>query len=166
MTGGFRKTASCVAAGPQQGMERPDGWRLVALRDIAEIVGGITKGQKRKGGKALQNGTLPSSRKRPAGFLDLSEVKEIEASEQEIAALLLRPGDILFNEGGDRDKLRRGWVWSGEIPHCIHQNHVFRARLRDSDDEPKFISVRTRIPSAKSISTLKENTQRTWRQLI
>ena len=54
---------------------------------------------------------------------------------------MLRPGDILFNEGGDRDKLGRGWVWEGQIENCIHQNHVFRARLTDSDFDPYFVSM-------------------------
>ena len=53
--------------------------------------------------------------------------------------LALRPGDVLFNEGGDRDKLGRGWVWSGEVDGCIHQNHVFRVRLSGSF-EPRFVS--------------------------
>ncbi len=74
------------------------------------------------------------------GYLDLSEMKEIEATEDEIADLQLREGDVLFNEGGDRDKLGRGWVWRGELPECIHQNHVFRARLHAGVADPKFVS--------------------------
>ena len=49
-------------------------------------------------------------------------------------------GDILFTEGGDRDKLGRGWVWKGEIDRCIHQNHVFRSRLLLSEMHPEFVS--------------------------
>lgn len=56
-------------------------------------------------------------------------------------ALKLEPGDILFNEGGDRDKLGRGWVWQGQIEECIHQNHVFRARLLTDKFEPKYVSL-------------------------
>ena len=74
------------------------------------------------------------------GFLDLSEIKEIEAPEADIKELRLMPNDILFNEGGDRDKLGRGWVWEGQISECIHQNHVFRARLYSADVSPKLIS--------------------------
>jgi type I restriction enzyme S subunit len=47
---------------------------------------------------------------------------------------------VLFTEGGDRDKLGRGWIWNGELTECIHQNHVFRARLYSADVEPKLIS--------------------------
>ncbi|NOJ96594.1 hypothetical protein HMI51_27115 [Corallococcus coralloides] len=75
------------------------------------------------------------------GFLSLDEVKTIAATEAEIKELCLRDGDILFNEGGDRDKLGRGWVWSGELPECIHQNHVFRARLRTPEIVPKLVSM-------------------------
>lgn len=74
------------------------------------------------------------------GYLDLSEVKEIVTTEDEIQTLALQPGDILFNEGGDRDKLGRGWVWNGELPACIHQNHVFRARSYASGLNSKYVS--------------------------
>lgn len=33
-----------------------------------------------------------------------------------------------MNEGGDFDKLGRGYVWQGEIEECAHQNHVFCVR--------------------------------------
>jgi type I restriction enzyme S subunit len=67
-------------------------------------------------------------------------VKSIRVPTAKAAALRLLPGDILMNEGGDRDKLGRGWVWSGEIEDCIHQNHVFRARGRGDAIRPKLLS--------------------------
>jgi type I restriction enzyme S subunit len=45
-----------------------------------------------------------------------------------------------MNEGGDRNKLARGWVWEGQLEHCIHQNHVFRARVTDPDLDPYFLA--------------------------
>lgn len=54
---------------------------------------------------------------------------------------VIDPGDILLNEGGDRDKLGRGWIWEGQIEDCIHQNHVFRARLTSDEFDPKFVSM-------------------------
>jgi type I restriction enzyme S subunit len=74
------------------------------------------------------------------GFLDLTEVKTILAESDEIDALRLMAGDVLFTEGGDRDKLGRGWVWNNEIADCIHQNHIFRARLHLAAIEPRFVS--------------------------
>lgn len=118
----------------------PEGWAWSTLRAIAELKGGITKGQKRRPGDVLR--TIPYLRVANVqrGFLDLREVKCIEATEEEVDELRLVPGDMLFNEGGDRDKLGRGWVWRSEIPECIHQNHVFRARLYLPDVEAKFVS--------------------------
>jgi type I restriction enzyme S subunit len=74
------------------------------------------------------------------GRLDLDNIKLIEATEEETRALQLMPGDVLLNEGGDRDKLGRGWIWEGQIAGCIHQNHVFRVRLNPLLAVPKFVS--------------------------
>jgi type I restriction enzyme S subunit len=74
------------------------------------------------------------------GWLDLREIKTIEVTAKEADALFLRQGDVLMNEGGDRDKLGRGWVWDGQIHDCIHQNHVFRVRLASGTVPPRFLS--------------------------
>ncbi|MDO9240110.1 MAG: type I restriction endonuclease subunit S, partial [Methylicorpusculum sp.] len=74
------------------------------------------------------------------GYLELSEVKTILATKRDIEELTLQKGDILFNEGGDRDKLGRGWVWRDEVPNCIHQNHVFRMRPYLPELMPELIS--------------------------
>ena len=126
--------------GATQGEKLPNGWRWVTLRELATIAGGVTKGQKRRPHERVRKVPYLRVANVQRGYLDLGEVKEIEANESEITALRLQPGDILFNEGGDRDKLGRGWVWSGELPECVHQNHVFRARLLDSTNNPKLIS--------------------------
>ena len=128
------------AQSPEGARQLAKGWRWVTLREIAQISGGVTKGQKRRPNEIVQKVPYLRVANVQRGYLDLSEVKEIEASESEVQALQLQVGDILFNEGGDRDKLGRGWIWNGELPVCVHQNHVFRARLRDSNDSPKFIS--------------------------
>ena len=114
-------------------------WPTVALGEIAEIAGGVTKDAKRQSDPEFIEVPYLRVANVQRGFLDLREVTTIRVPPEKAAALTLRPGDVLFNEGGDRDKLGRGWVWSGEIEGCIHQNHVFRARL-NQDFEPKFVS--------------------------
>jgi len=118
----------------------PKGWRWVTLREISNIAGGVTKGQKNRPTEILRRVPYLRVANVQRGYLDLTEIKEIDVSETAITSLSLRAGDILFNEGGDRDKLGRGWVWNGELQECVHQNHVFRARLTNSLDNPKFIS--------------------------
>ena len=53
---------------------------------------------------------------------------------------LLKKGDVLYTEGGDRDKLGRGTVWNEEIPNCVHQNHVFRARVDRGIAIPEYVA--------------------------
>jgi type I restriction enzyme S subunit len=92
--------------------------------------------------------------------LNLSEVKTIPAKESTIASYRLEPGDILLNEGGDRDKLGRGWIWQGQISECIHQNHVFRARIRDGKAIPKWIAYYANTNEARAyfLATGKQTT--------
>jgi type I restriction enzyme S subunit len=120
--------------------ELPPGWCWAALDQIADIQGGVTKGQKFSASD--QTRVVPYLRVANVqrGFLNLSVMKEIQALESDIKALRLLPGDVLFNEGGDRDKLGRGWIWEGQLPECIHQNHVFRARVCLPEVQPKFVS--------------------------
>jgi type I restriction enzyme, S subunit len=118
----------------------PEGWTWASLDELTLFAGGITKGQKRAAG--TQTRRIPYLRVANVqrGRLDLAEVKEIEATEEEIRELRLQPGDILLNEGGDIDKLGRGWIWNGEIEDCIHQNHVFRARPASELIDSRFVS--------------------------
>ena len=75
------------------------------------------------------------------GYLDLAEVKTIRAPRKKVEKTLLQDGDVLFTEGGDRDKLGRGWVWRSELERCAHQNHVFRARVDRTQLVPEFVST-------------------------
>ncbi len=119
--------------------ELPNRWVWVRLDTIAALKGGITVDKIRKSSAARTVSYLRVANVQ-RGYLDLTEIKEIKAPEADIRDLRLVPGDILFNEGGDRDKLGRGWVWEGQLFECIHQNHVFRARLYLADISPKLVS--------------------------
>lgn len=118
----------------------PEGWTWALFDALAEIKGGITKGQQRRATDVLRSIPYLRVANVQRGYLDLQEIKEILATDAEISELQLQTGDILLNEGGDRDKLGRGWIWEAQIPTCIHQNHVFRARLHSLGPQPKFIS--------------------------
>jgi type I restriction enzyme S subunit len=114
-------------------------WPWTTLGEIAEIAGGVTKDAKREGDPSFVEVPYLRVANVQRGFLDLTDVATIRVPPEKAKALELKVGDVLFNEGGDRDKLGRGWVWSGEIVQCIHQNHVFRVRLGNGF-EPKFVS--------------------------
>ncbi|WP_051503197.1 restriction endonuclease subunit S [[Scytonema hofmanni] UTEX B 1581] len=76
---------------------------------------------------------------------------------------------MVLTEGGDPDKLGRGFIWEGQIPNCIHQNHIFAVRtyreillpeylayLVQSDyGKAYFLSVAHRTTNLASINSTK-----------
>jgi type I restriction enzyme S subunit len=109
----------------------PKGWETSTLTEIADIGSGLTKGRKLNG-----TPTMPTPYLRVANVqadrLDLAEIKLIDATEDDRLRCRLEPGDLLMTEGGDIDKLGRCAMWRGELDLCLHQNHVFRVRMRKS----------------------------------
>lgn len=105
----------------------PFGWKWVKLHEICSLKGGVTKGRKLEKKDTI---FLPYLRVANVqdGYLDLSEIKYIEVLKEDLEKYRLIDGDVLYTEGGDKDKLGRGTVWKEQIVDCIHQNHVFRAR--------------------------------------
>jgi len=118
-----------------------EGAETARLDSVADISGGLTKN--RKGFEQPDLVEVPYLRVANVlrRRLDLREVATIKTTRAKAEALRLLPGDVLFNEGGDKDKLGRGDVWKGQIENCIHQNHVFRARITSREFEPRFVSA-------------------------
>jgi len=116
----------------------PDGrYQLVKLGVLACVSYGIQKSP------ANRPGLCPRPYLRVAnvrkGFLDLSDIKEIEVSDRDLPSYLLKPGDILFVEGnGSRSELGRVAKWNGEIENCVHQNHLIKVRLDQNRLLPDF----------------------------
>jgi len=118
----------------------PKGWKEARLEDVAEIVSGVTKGRKLDGKQTVSAPYLRVANVQD-GYLDLSEIKEVEVLPSDIAKYRLLDGDILLTEGGDPDKLGRGTVWRDHIEDCIHQNHIFRVRIKADTLRSDFLSV-------------------------
>ena len=119
----------------------PHGWKLVALKRIAEIRGGLTLGKQYEGELVerpyLRVGNVQD------GHLDLADVSVIELPASVAAGVELWPNDVLMTEGGDLDKLGRGHLWRGEIPGCLHQNHIFAVRCFSHKLKPMFLAYAT-----------------------
>jgi type I restriction enzyme S subunit len=129
--------------------ELPAGWVWVKLASIADLIGGVTKGKNLEGKKTV---SLPYLRVANVqdGYLDLSEIKFIEVEEGDREKYRLESGDVLYTEGGDKDKLGRGTVWKNQIANCIHQNHIFRARLPLNVINPEVIAFFSQTKAAKN----------------
>ena len=106
--------------------ELPCTWELVSLKRVSEIQGGLTLGKGYEG-PLIERPYLRVANVQD-GHLNLQDVTTIEVPEEVAHRVELRPGDVLMTEGGDLDKLGRGTIWNGEIPDCLHQNHIFAIR--------------------------------------
>ncbi|TFH13528.1 MAG: restriction endonuclease subunit S [Lentisphaerales bacterium] len=117
----------------------PANWRIEILRDCATVQTGVAKGRKIAEHEALE---LPYLRVANVqdGHLDLTEMKTIRLRQSERSRFSLQDGDVVLTEGGDFDKLGRGFVWEGQIPDCVNQNHVFAVRADCKLLRPHFLA--------------------------
>ncbi len=107
----------------------PKGLSEKRLDSLADIVSGITKGRKVKSDELYEVPYMAVSNVKD-GYIDWTTVKTIMATAAEIDQYRLMPGDVLMTEGGDPDKLGRGAIIHEPPQDCIHQNHIFRVRLK------------------------------------
>jgi type I restriction enzyme S subunit len=63
--------------------------------------------------------------------VDISDIKEMWFSENELQKLRLQKGDLLINEGGD---VGRTSIWNEELEECYFQNSVNRVRFNQKTD--------------------------------
>ena len=140
-------------------MKLPPDWTKSLLHHLAYVQTGISKSENRKG----------PSVKRPYlrvanvqdGYIDLSEMKEISVPIGQVERFTLQKDDLVLTEGGDFDKLGRGCIWNGEIPDCVHQNHIFAVRILDKKVlVPRFLAYQMQSPYGRQyfLSCAKQTT--------
>lgn len=107
--------------------ELPVGWEWARLGEIVLISSGVTLGRKTAIPTPV---SLPYLRVANVQrwHLNLSSMKEVVIDQSELSRFQLLNGDLLITEGGDWDKVGRTAIWRDEVPTCLHQNHVFKAR--------------------------------------
>jgi type I restriction enzyme S subunit len=74
-----------------------------------------------------------------AGRLDLGEIKYIDVPDSMMDAFRLEPGDLLVCEGNSADLVGRPAIWNGEIPDCVHQNHILKVRVNADAALPHYV---------------------------
>ncbi|MEO3777962.1 restriction endonuclease subunit S [Micromonospora sp. B11E3] len=116
---------------------------LVRLGYVSRLQNGITIDGSREA--SIDSVTRPYLRVAnvQAGYVDLSSVTEVTVPRAMAVRSTLRPGDVLMTEGGDLDKLGRGTVWEGQLPNCLHQNHVFALRPDPDRLDPHYLALMT-----------------------
>ncbi|CCP16231.1 Type-1 restriction enzyme EcoEI specificity protein [Stenotrophomonas maltophilia RA8] len=125
-TGLMRRQKSVDMA--ESDMSYPRNWAVVAFDEVAVVIGGVTKGRNLRGKQVVVCPYLAVANVQRS-FFKLEDLKSIEIAEDELPKYLVHEGDLLITEGGDWDKVGRTAIWQGGIESCVHQNHVFKARV-------------------------------------
>jgi len=109
----------------------PEHWAIAPFDKVAVVIGGVTKGRDLRGRDVVTCPYLAVANVQ-RGFFKLATLKTIQIGKEELNKYLVKEGDLLITEGGDWDKVGRTAVWQGGVENCLHQNHVFKARVPSS----------------------------------
>lgn len=109
----------------------PDHWAISPFDSVAVVIGGVTKGRNLRGREVVTYPYLAVANVQ-RGFFKLTNLKTIQIGKEELQKYLINEGDLLITEGGDWDKVGRTAIWRGGVNICLHQNHVFKARVPSS----------------------------------
>jgi type I restriction enzyme, S subunit len=130
----------------------PEDWGISYLEKIAAIQSGVAKNSNQVILDPLSVHYLRVANVQD-GFLDLTDMNQIEISRQDLKRFSVLPGDVLMNEGGDLDQLGRGAIWNGAFTPCVHQNHVFVVRCK-SPLLPEYLNFWTGTKPARKFFLL------------
>lgn len=125
-TGLMRRQKSVGMA--ESDISYPQNWAVVAFDEVAVVIGGVTKGRNLRGKQVVVCPYLAVANVQRSYF-KLEHLKSIEIAEDELPKYMVHEGDLLITEGGDWDKVGRTAIWQGGVENCVHQNHVFKARV-------------------------------------
>lgn len=71
------------------------------------------------------------------GYIDTSDVGEMDFSDAEFSVYRLKSGDVLLNEGQSRELVGRSAIFRDEVKDCCFQNTLIRFRV-GPDVLPEF----------------------------
>ncbi|WP_461634659.1 restriction endonuclease subunit S [Glutamicibacter soli] len=129
VTKGLDPDAPVKDSGNQWIAALPAHWAVTAMKHLTELQTGVTLG-KTYSEDAEEYPYLRVANVQ-VGYVDLSTLKTVQVTKEVAKRSMLRPGDVLMTEGGDRDKLGRGCIWDAQVQPCLHQNHVFAVRCSE-----------------------------------
>lgn len=120
----------------------PRHWEVKRLKFISHLQTGLTLGKNHTDEERARLVLRPYLRVANVqdGWLDLDHITEVEVLPDRVARYELRAGDVLMTEGGDFDKLGRGYVYEGQIDGCLHQNHIFAVRPDARKMDSRFLA--------------------------
>ncbi len=109
-------------------------WPVVPLADLAEVRLGRQRAPKNHSGDSMRP-YIRAANVRWAG-LDLSDVKTMNFTADEMSTYRMEPGDIVLSEAsGSPGEVGKPALWTGEIAECAFQNTLIRVRPREHDSK-------------------------------
>lgn len=134
-----------------------DDWETDNLGDRFEIVSGVQKTPAR------------TPKDHPIPYLavanvyrdsvDVSEIRYFEVADDELERLKLKNKDLLIVEGnGSGNEIGRCAMWRGELPVCIHQNHIIRMRKKDEKILEEYVLYYLNSDAGKKIMKIRAKT--------
>ena len=111
----------------------PQDWKVCFIDDIFDLKQGKSLSSKKQTGFYLK----PFLRTSNVfwGYLDLTQVDEMDIPEKDRKLLCLKKDDLLVCEGGD---IGRTAIWNEELQECYYQNHIHRLRIKNTNVFPLF----------------------------
>jgi type I restriction enzyme S subunit len=126
----------------------PESWDAQLLSQCAHVQTGVAKGRPIDPSHLIEVPYLRVANVQH-GRLDLSEMKKIQIRPEELGRYSLRKDDVVLTEGGDFDKLGRGFIWDGQIEPCVHQNHIFAVRPHRDHLLPHYLAYLIQSPHGR-----------------
>ena len=139
----------------------PPRWKVRKVKEVSKLQTGLTLGKKYEGERLTLRPYLRVANVQD-GYLDLEEITEVEVPASDVWRHELQHGDVLMTEGGDFDKLGRGYVWEGQIPGCLHQNHIFAVRPTKGLLDSHFLTLVMNSHYGRAYFTATSKQSTTW----
>lgn len=124
-------------------------WDMEALSSVAAVTSGITLGKKYTSADNLVEVPYLRVANVQDGYINTREIKKTYIKKSDVEKYRLRFGDVLMTEGGDDDKLGRGFLWNDEIKNCSYQNHVFVIRTNQNEIDNEYFAFQIQSAYAK-----------------
>lgn len=134
VTKGLDPNVELVDSGVEWIGRIPKGWNVEKLKFFSEI----------SLGKMLQSVDSPGDSLKPYlraqnirwGYIDVSDVKQMWLSSDELKKHRLLKGDLLVCEGGE---VGRTAIWNAELDECYVQNSINRVTVSPRRMNPEFL---------------------------
>lgn len=123
----------------------PKGWQIYHFGDLATSINYGTSSPSKEGGRYVY---LRMNNLTDNGYLDYSDLKYIDVSEEDFVKYSVEKGDILFNRTNSREKVGKTALFQEEHPMII-AGYIIRVRVNKELLNPVFAVRLMNMPETK-----------------